>query len=207
MPSLQLHQLRVAAVAKMICESSTNDLDTQSVILACLFHDMGNIIKSDLTYFPDFTEPEGFAHWELIKKGYVQKYGSNHHVATNMIVKEIGLPDRILELIKGIGYSNIGHIVAGHDMEQKISEYADVRVGPHGVLSLKNRLAEGRERYLETRSKRPYYDTDEGFAELSDAAEKLEKQVFADATIAPEDITEAAITPSIEELREYAVFS
>ncbi len=206
MPILQLHQLRVAAVAKLICDSYEKSLDAESVMLACLFHDMGNIIKSDLKYFPDSTEPEGLAHWELVKKEFLKKYGSDHHGATAKIAKEIGLPDRVIELLSNIGYSNIGRIVSSDDLEQKIAEYADTRVGPHGVLSLKGRLAEGKERYQDTRMKRPYYETDEGFEKLAEAAHELERQVFGGATIAPDDITEAVITPDIEKLREYIVF-
>ena len=206
MPMLQLHQLRVAAIAKMICENFGKPLDTESVILACLFHDMGNIIKSDLAYFPDSTEPEGLAHWELVKKEFVKKYGHDHHGATAKIAKEIGLPRRVIDLLSDIGYSNIGRIVSGDDIEQKIAEYADTRVGPHGVLSLKGRLAEGKERYQDTRMKRPYYETDEGFEKLAEAAHELERQVFENATITPENITEAAIAPDLEKLREYVVF-
>ncbi len=203
---LQLHQLRVAAVAKMVCESYEKSLDSKSIILACLFHDMGNIIKSDLKYFPDSTEPEGLSHWELVKREFVKKYSSDHHTATAKIAKEIGLPERVIKLLSNIGYSNIGRIVSGDDLEQKIAEYADTRVGPHGVLSLRGRLAEGKARYQDTRMKRPYYETDEGFEKLAEAAHELERQVFKNATIAPEDITEAAIAPDIETLREYVVF-
>ncbi len=57
LPLLQLHQLRVAGVAKLITESITIPVDAQAVVLACLFHDMGNIIKADFTYFPEALQP------------------------------------------------------------------------------------------------------------------------------------------------------
>src|SRR3989344_4621725 len=152
MPSLQLHHLRVASVGKLLSGSVKKPVDAHAVILACLFHDMSNIIKSNLKYFPDFCEPEGVAYWEQVKQEYVEKYGSDHHAATVGIVKEVGLPRRAVELIEGVGYSKLETILAGEDLEQKICEYADTRVGPHGVLPLKERLAEGRARYLETKN-------------------------------------------------------
>lgn len=209
MPSLQLHQLRVAAVAKMVCENSTNDLDTQSVILACLFHDMGNIIKFDLAYFSDFTEPEGLAHWELVKKDYIQKYGPDHHEANVAIAREIGLPESAVRIIGGIGFSKLEKVLADPSFEQKISQYGDLRVGPHGVLAMEKRLEEGRERYGSR--KIGFIPTagvaapENHFQKLLHSAHELEKQILDGATIAPEDITEAAIAPSIEELREYPI--
>ena len=68
MPSLQLHQLRVGAAGKLIAEHFSDSLDERSVVLACLFHDMGNIIKSDLVTFPDFVEPGGVRLLEAYKR-------------------------------------------------------------------------------------------------------------------------------------------
>src|SRR3954452_25294278 len=86
MPALQQHQLRVAAVAAMICDSLPGT-DKETVVIACLFHDMGNIIKSDLSYFPEFVQPEGLEYWEKVKQEYIQKYGSDENAATKEIAK------------------------------------------------------------------------------------------------------------------------
>jgi len=63
MPSLQLHMLRVTAVAAMIVESFNQPLDKNNIIKACLLHDMGNIVKFDFNYMkesmPQFLEPPG----------------------------------------------------------------------------------------------------------------------------------------------------
>src|SRR3989344_4469655 len=205
MPSLQLHQLRVAAVVKLIADNFTEPVNKEEVILACLFHDMGNIIKSDLTYFPEFTKPEGVEHWEKIKSEFIQKYGTNHHKANIMIAKDIGLPSKSVTLIDSIGFSQIAYVVEDQSNERKIMQYADIRVGPHGVLSLNERLAEGRKRYNATRKARTYYESDDEFMRLERAAEELEKQIATLSRIAPEDITDAAVAPLIEELRNYPV--
>ena len=57
---------------------------------------MGNIIKSDLTVFPEFREPEGLDYWQNVKDDYVKKYGTDHHAANAIIAREIGLVDRVV---------------------------------------------------------------------------------------------------------------
>lgn len=202
MTSLQLHQLRVAAVAKLICDNFEKPVKTNDVVLSCLFHDMGNIIKMDLTSFPEFLEPEGPEYWKNVKEEFIRKYGNNAHGANIAIAREINLPLNVIALIDGISFSNIENIVAGDSLEQKISEYADDRVGPHGVLPLSERLAEARARYIE--SGKTYY-TKEGFEKLSQFVYMLEKQIFADTRTRPEDINDAVVAPLIEELRNYPV--
>lgn len=203
MPSLQLHQLRVAAVAKTLCDDSTRNVDTHTVILACLFHDMGNIIKSDFVTFPDFLEPEGIAHWQMAKNDFVARYGKNEHAATYAIAREIGLPKNVLGLIKGFGFSKLEITRDSGSYELKVGEYGDLRVGPHGVLSMDARIGEASPRYVGKHPDMPR-GTEE-FERLVAAAHELEQQVFAEATIAPEDITEQSIQPLIAELRGYAV--
>src|SRR3954471_17109842 len=101
MPALQQHQLRVAAVAAIICDSLPG-IDKEAVITACLFHDMGNIIKSDLSYFPEFTKPEGIVYWGKVKQDYIRKYGRDEHTATIAIAKEIGLPEKVMNCLDAI---------------------------------------------------------------------------------------------------------
>lgn len=203
MPSLQLHQLRVAAVGKLICENFSKSVNKEDVILACLFHDMGNIVKSDLSYFPDFTKPEGIEYWESVKSDFIKKYGGEQHSTNAAIMREVGLPLSIIELLNGAGFSRIESVVASKSFELKLLQYADMRVGPHGVLSLDERLAEGRERYIVR--KKDYYDTHEGFEKLLSSAHKLEEQIFEHAAIKPEDINDTMVAPLIEELWEYPV--
>ncbi len=50
MPNLKQHQFRVAAVAEIICKNLSEVVDKDNIILACLYHDMGNIIKFDYFY-------------------------------------------------------------------------------------------------------------------------------------------------------------
>ena len=203
MPNLQLHQLRVAAVGKIICDSINIPVNERDVILACLFHDMGNIIKSDLTYFPDFIATEGIHYWEGVKADFVTRYGTDSHAANVLIMKEIGLSEKKVALLDASGFSRLSEICANDSWELKTLQYADMRVGPRGVLTLDERLSDGRIRYAA--HKKAYYDTDEGFKKLSSLAHELERQIFAETAIRPEDITDASVAPIIAQLWEYPV--
>lgn len=203
MPGLQLHQLRVAAVAKVICDVCTCDIDVRSVVLACLFHDMANIIKSDLTVFPELHGTEGLAHWESVKKEYIEKYGENEHAATQAIAKEICLAPSVIALIEQIGFRKLEATARAHSFELKVVEYADLRVGPHGVLSLRARIEEARIRYVGRHRDMP--EDRAHFDRLARAAEEIERQIFMASALTPEDITEQSIQGAIVELRTYPV--
>lgn len=203
MPNLQLHQLRVAAVAKMICINLTEDCKTSEVVTACLLHDMGNIIKFDLNYFPQFTQPEGLEYWQKVKDEYVEKYGSEEHIATQKIVQELNYSSAIVALVDGIGFSKLDQTLMSASLARKICAYADMRVGPHGIISIDERLEDGRKRY-EGRSKALVSGK---YELLRSALEEIEKQIFLNSKIKPEDINDAKVAPVIEELKTFQIGS
>jgi hypothetical protein len=203
MKNLQLHQLRVAAVGKLLCDNLALPIKTEDVILGGLFHDMGNIIKFDLAQFLEFRKPEGVEYWQTVKDEYVAKYGTDEHVATHRIAKEIGLPQSVVEIFEGnIGFSKLDQIRLKVPYEYKIIEYADLRAAPHGILPMKERIEEGARRYG---YKNESEEAQERSRLLVQSAYELEKQVFSVATLSPEDITDESVAPIIEELRSYPV--
>lgn len=147
MPTLQLHQLRVAAVGMYIAEHLDQSVQRDDIATALLLHDMGNIIKFDFRIFPDFCEPEGVAYWESIQKKFRLRYGHNEHEAHLHIARELHMPDHIVHYIDAVGFSMMNDTRDADSWEQKICAYADQRVGPFGVIDLKDRLEEGRKRY------------------------------------------------------------
>jgi hypothetical protein len=203
MPSLQLHQLRVAAVGKLICDNFKQQVNERDVILACLFHDMGNIIKSDPSYFPEFIASEGLEYWERVKVDFVDRYGNDAHTANVSIAREIGLSEEIVALIDAVDFLHSAEICATSSWELKILQYADMRVGPHSVLPLGERLFEGRARYAARNIR--LFDTDEAFEQFSRLAHEFERRIFVETTIKPGGITDATVAPLFEELREYPV--
>lgn len=203
MPSLQLHQLRVAAVAQLICDNFKKSLNERDIIRACLFHDMGNIIKSDLPLFPELSEPEGLAYWERVKNKFKEKYGTSEHVARDEIANEVGLSPRVFQLFQGAGFSRLNGVVRSDSFELKVFQYADMRVGPRGILSMGERIAEGRARYLGR--KKPHFDHAIDYEKLLHLGRELEQQIFAEATIKPTEINDTSVAPIVEKMWEYEV--
>jgi hypothetical protein len=202
MPTLQLHQIRVAAVAKSICNSLVVGIDTETVIKVCLLHDMGNIIKFDLNYFPDFIKPEGLEYWQKVKDEYINKYGNEEHIATKMICEEVGLSDKGLKYLSSIGFSRVKTTFDNGTIEEKICCYADHRVGPHGVLTIEERQSDGRRRYAGRKDKAM---TSDKFESLAEAMKQLENQIFSKSNIKPEDIKDDSIENYLDGLKSVEI--
>lgn len=122
-------------------------MDTDSVVMAALLHDMGNIIKFDLKMFPEFLKPEGYDYWKTVQDEYFVKYGKDEHEATYAIAKEIDVSNRVFELILVVGFAKAEDNFCHDDLEKKICAYSDHRVSPFGILSLDERMVEGHKRY------------------------------------------------------------
>lgn len=204
MPSLHLHQLRVAAVGKLMCGIHPQ-VNERTVVLAALFHDMGNIIKSDLAVFPDFLEPKGLAYWQDVKDDFIRTYGPNPTDATQAIIAEIGLPQDVIDAISHLSFSEIQETVAEGPLERKIAKYADMRVGPHGVVPLQERLLDLKARYSPLWAPGEVIERDKSFKKNSELLIQLEEELFFETASQPEDINDATIAPIIEELRNYSL--
>jgi hypothetical protein len=189
MPILATHQLRVKAVGEMICDHFKEPIDKERVGLASAFHDMGNIIKFNLSHFPDSVEPEGLEYWEGVKREYIEKYGQDEHAATLSIAKEIGLDDKTFKILNGIGFSQLDQTLDDPSMERKICAYADMRVGPRGIISIDERLEDGRRRYAKT----SHSIMSGKFDALKDALKKIEDRIFEKTDFKPEDISDETI--------------
>jgi hypothetical protein len=164
---------------------------------------MGNIIKSDPSYFPEFVVPEGLQYWERVKQDFVDRYGNDAQTANISIAREIGLSEDIVALIDAADFSRSAEICATSSWELKLLQYADMRVGPHSVLPLGERLSEGRARYAARKIE--IFDSDEAFEKFSRLAHEFERRIFFETTIKPDCITDATVEPLFEQLREYPV--
>lgn len=202
MPNLQLHQLRVATVGKIICDSIPNFKETKDVIGACLLHDMGNIIKFDLNYYPDFLKPKGFEYWQKIKEEYIQKYGKDEHIATQKIISELTDSKKIKEYADQVGFSKLQETKENSSLAKKICAYSDMRVGPHGIVSIEERVIDGKKRYEGREDK--LMDLDQ-YEILTNALSEIEKQIFETSTILPTYITNDLINEKIIELKNFEI--
>lgn len=202
MPLLSDHQLRVAAVAKVICDSIKDFPETNDVVKTCFVHDMGNIIKFDLGYFPEAVQPEGLAYWEGVKSDYVAKYGTDEHVATQRIIAELNLDPKVTEYANQVGFSKLAETAADPSLAKKICAYADMRVGPYGVISAGERLIDGRKRYA---GRADRVIATEKFETCAEALKEIERDIFSLSSISPEDITEEKIAPIFEKLKDFEI--
>ncbi len=202
MPNLQQHQLRVAATAKIICDSLSVDIAKDKVVETCLLHDMGNIIKFHLDYFPEFTKPEGLEYWEGVKKDFVKRYGNDEHVATEQICEEIGLFPEEISWIGTIGFTRAAKALESGSLERMICCYADQRVGPHGILSLKERQDDGRKRYMNREDKKM---SEESFESCVQALNQIEEKIFVNSSLKPGDITHKLVEKVANELMTFEI--
>lgn len=167
--------LRVAGVAKIIVDAWTGaEIDGSSIIKACLFHDMANILKFDFSnrvLMGD--EADRVDYWQSVQTEVRTKYGDDIHAATMAICREIGLAIPVLRLVENLKWDAIAQFMKANDSESLIPIYCDMRVGPFGVSSLNERITN-----LQTR--RPIKNFDELIASAEELEKELQKNVSID---------------------------
>lgn len=201
MPNLQMHQYRVAAVAMQICESLDIDINKENIITACLLHDMGNIIKFNLNHFPEFNQPEGLEYWQKVKDDYILKYGKNEHEASMKIARELNVNSDILYLIESVDSSFVEILANSNDLERKICMYSDGRVTPHGIVSIKERSEEAKERY----KNHEYIFNEENVLFFNKNLTLMEEKIFSHSKIKKEDINDESVIPYLEKLKNFSI--
>ena len=201
MPNLAMHQLRVAAVAMQICDSFDVEINKDDIVKACLLHDMGNIIKFNLSHFPEQNKPEGLEYWQDIKSDYISKYGNDEHKASLEIANELEISDGILSLIDCVNPDSIEIINNDNSFAKKICIYSDNRVTPHGVVSAEERSLEAKERYKD----HPHAFDEESRQFFNKNLNLIEKQIFSHSNIKPEEINDLSIEKYLVELQDFSI--
>ncbi|HBD02195.1 MAG: hypothetical protein UX38_C0002G0015 [Microgenomates group bacterium GW2011_GWC1_46_16] len=191
MPQLVTHQLRVGAVGRTVAKHWKSKCDPIFITQLCLIHDIGNIVKFDLTN-PNFGKIENIEEWKKIQKQYRAKYGENAQEATRGILQEAGL-NQFTELI---AEEEKLYFAEAKEAELErastaaiILMYADCRVTPKGVVSYRERIDDLKERYGGVASP-TWYAWTYWFEEW------IQKQV----TIDLHSITESQMAPLFTEL-------
>ncbi len=197
-PNLQEHMLRVAAVASLICDNLKSPIPKKQILLMCLLHDMGNILKYQaLDYYPEFVKLDGVEHWEGVREEFREKYGDNEDGATLQIVNEIGMDLETLKEFKLFILSEYEDFRKVDNLAVKVCKYSDMRVSPFGVLPLLERLKEWQKRNPKM--------TEEYMEKVYEIISEVEEQIFKKCKIKPEDITDEAIAPIILELKNFVI--
>jgi hypothetical protein len=204
MPQLQLHQLRVAAVAQMLARAIDKNLNQEAIIKACLLHDMGNIIKFDLRAMalPHFLEPAGQEYWLKVQTEFLNKYGNDEHEATIQIARELNVSKYVIELIDSIGFNMLAKNYVAKDLAKMICEYADNRVAPLGIVSLEQRLHDLEKRYAH---KFPAPAETKFRQQAQEIARLSEQYLFSLTHIKPSEITDEALDDTISKLRDFSI--
>jgi hypothetical protein len=130
--NLQEHMQRVASVANVIMEGwLSKNLDKKIIVKAALVHDLANIVKFAL---------EDGSPLKSKQLETITKYGSDDHLATELMLKELGVSDEIIELVQNKSFGNAIKVEQSQSWPLKILFYADMRVIPTGIVNLNTRL-------------------------------------------------------------------
>lgn len=202
MPQLELHMMRVASVASLICDSLELVIDKDNIISACLLHDMGNILKFNLSLFPEFLKPKGLAYWQKVKADFQSRYGNDEHIATYQIVKELKVSNRVYELVSNFGFANFEKVYTTNDMSIKICTYSDHRVSPFGIMPLKAKISEGNKRF---QANKPGSHDQQFFEQMCKFAQLTEEQIFKKSSINPEQVNDHSIAPYLQNLKDFEI--
>lgn len=202
MPSLQSHMFRVTAVASIICDNFLKPIDKNSIIAATLLHDIGNIVKFKLQFFPEFLEPKGLAYWKKVQQGFIHKYGKDDYKVTYKILKEIGVEPKVFSLIKSMEFKKAPANAKHKDFEKKICQYSDLRVAPLGVLSLNQRLREVQNRFMRNKG-----ISEESFSRLEEGMRKIEKQIFLQTKTTPNHVTDQKVKLLMDKFSDFEIGS
>ncbi len=160
-PNLQKHMARVSRLAMFICNHWKGEkIDRNLVKKAGLLHDIGNIVKFDLETRANFLgekEIKRVDYWKEVQRKIIEKYGSDDHEVTKRMLQEIGTDERLVELLGSKTYANAVSVANSDDWEAKILLYADLRIGPFGIMGLKERLDELHKRSEKYRERKDLY--------------------------------------------------
>lgn len=197
---LQEHQLRVGAIAKTICEHSSQELDETNIVAAALMHDLGNILKFkfDNDDFAALVEPEGVAYWKQRQAEVELEYGAKADEATIAMVAKLELEPEIARVIERAHLEYTDQIIEEDDVSSQVLLYADMRVGPHAITTLEGRIEDIGKRYA-------HRFTTEYLEELYTKLNAIEVALFTNASITPDDISEKSTKSLQKELLNWEV--
>ena len=157
--------LRVAGLGWMVVNAWTGPkLDKDSIIQTLLFHDIAKPVTFDLSKQAEFGLSSD--RLEKLKQDtnyLVHHYGSDEHQVALKIFQEIGLSPESQRLIENLEWHYTDDLIKKNDLSALITIYSDMRIGPQGLLLIKQRV-------LELHSRMPI----QNLTERLDSADRLE---------------------------------
>lgn len=198
MPQLSLHMRRVGGVGKIIMSGWKETIDQDLVLRVLLLHDVGNIVKFDLSEEGQkklkSTTSVDLPYWRQVQQEFWAKYGQDAHEVTKQIVAELKQDDvnSVMEQDHMTYHSDDRRQILDQPWPAQLLQYADTRVIPSGVVTLKERIADLCRRYNQPIA---------SFAYMYD----LERGIAARTTINLETIGELDVKPLFDELLTYDI--
>lgn len=195
-PNLQAHSLQVTKISLFIANHWCGDnIDKKLILKAGLLHDLGNIVKFQIEKYPEFLgkERKRLNYWLRIQKKMIKKYGKDDLQATKKMLRELGVDSEVLQIIMGKNFHQVIKTEKSDNWTLKVLFYADLRVGPFGIVSLK-------ERFKEVIPRVKIYREADNLNELVKACYRIEKQIQANLDVDVSKITEELIEKDDTEL-------
>lgn len=151
---LRLHLARTVAVVRMMLEDDSPGGLRADAQCAMALHDVGNAVKmsddpetaSRMLQEPEVTLPR----WRLYSSFARARYGSDDHAATTAMLTELGVKQHLIELVARKSSKNLHSILETDSTLEMVVLYADMRVGPEGVVSIAERHREATARLAGT---------------------------------------------------------
>jgi len=155
--NLQQHMLRVASLAQIISNYWQRiKIDQKAIIQCCLLHDIAKPITFDIAKQAQFgMSTNDIKNLKKLQNLLITNYGQNEHAALINICRELGLSSTTISLVNNLEWKYISRLLAEKNLDSLITIYCDMRISPKGVLTLKERFDELKER---TGKSEDYYD-------------------------------------------------
>lgn len=194
--NLQEHMLRVGVLAQIISENWIGrEIDKLNIVVACLFHDAGKIVKFDFSRLELFgEEAKNIDYWKQVQNETIKKYGEDEHTTNYKLCGEMGLKPKILEIIKNLEWDDVQKLLDAQNLDSAIPVYCDMRIGPFGILSIDDRIND-----LKNRVGERNYDV------LFELAHVLENRLQENVKTDLKSINNSQINERFEDLMEMKV--
>ena len=192
----------MAAVGKYLIDYWQGPaIDESAIVTALLVHDLGNLVKFDLTGSTKALDPTLLTNeWREQQTQLRAKYGYHSHQATLQMLQELGLPEKVRQLAAKMNAADVCQI-AEDSLAQQICEYADLRVIPTGVTSLHDRLVDLRHRY----SHHPGWDNEINFQQNVTCAKQIEDRLQQHTSVDITQIPPEKIQALLVKLPQFAI--
>jgi len=189
--NLQEHMLRVGATATILTDNWIGKkIDKPAIIIAALLHDIAKPITFDIAKQAQFgMSPTDIANLIQLQKMVKKRFGTDEHIATMVIINELGCNATTIEIIDTFEWIFIPQHLNDNNIEPLIAIYCDLRIGWHRILSLSERFAE-----LQIRS------VEEDIKNRAKDGKTLEKLIQSNVLIDLHNLTNNMINKKFEQL-------